>query len=78
MFTVQLKNVYGDSLLVQRSCFQIKLELTCSNYGVVGPLAFEVYSIKFQMNYSATSIKGGGGGGVEHLEDSKATRLRHR
>ena len=35
----------------------VKLELTCSNNGVVGPFTFEVYSIKFEMNYSATSIK---------------------
>ena len=35
----------------------VKLDLTCSNYGVVGPLTFDVYSIKLEMSYSATSIK---------------------
>ena len=34
----------------------VKLELTCSN-NVVGSLTFEVYSIKLEMNNSATSIK---------------------
>ena len=35
----------------------VKLELTCSNLGVVGSLTFDVYSIKLEMNYSATSIR---------------------
>ena len=63
---VQLHNVdvYGDSLvlLVQRSNFKhpkgLKLELTCSNTGVIGHehLKFTALS-KLEVNYPATSIK---------------------
>ena len=32
---------------------QKQLELACSNHGMVGPLTFEVQSIKLEINYSA-------------------------
>ena len=31
---------------------QKQLELACPNHGIVGPLTFEIWSVKLEMNYS--------------------------